>query len=65
MACKCDLCGGEPECVKVCQPNAIVYAEPDEASQKERRFQMSKEISEGEPADKRLAMARALRESYR
>jgi Fe-S-cluster-containing dehydrogenase component len=22
---KCDLCGGDPECVKVCEPMAIVY----------------------------------------
>ena len=22
---KCDLCGGEPECAKVCEPGAIVY----------------------------------------
>ena len=26
---KCDLCGGDPECVKVCEPAALVYADVD------------------------------------
>jgi Fe-S-cluster-containing hydrogenase component 2 len=28
-AIKCDLCGGDPMCVKVCQPGALVAFEPD------------------------------------
>ena len=31
---KCDLCGGEPECVKYCTPKAIEYLTPDEAAKK-------------------------------
>jgi len=27
IAVKCDLCNGEPECVKVCTPNALQYVE--------------------------------------
>lgn len=65
VAHKCDLCNGDPECVKVCQPNAIVYAEPKGASLKERQLQMSKEIAEGKPEDKRFAMAKIFRERYR
>ena len=26
---KCDLCGGDPECVKACKEGAIEYAEPE------------------------------------
>jgi Fe-S-cluster-containing hydrogenase component 2 len=65
LAYKCDLCEGDPECVMVCQPNAIVYALPDEASLEERQFQMSKKIGEGEPEDKRLAMARIFKKRSR
>jgi len=25
---KCDLCGGNPECVRVCEPKALDYVEP-------------------------------------
>ena len=65
LAYKCDLCGGDPECVKVCQPNAIIYAEPDKRSLKERQLQMSKKISSGEPEEKRRAMAEIFKERYR
>lgn len=27
---KCDLCQGDPACVRVCQPKALVYGYPDE-----------------------------------
>ena len=27
LAFKCDLCGGEPECVRVCEPKALDYVE--------------------------------------
>ena len=26
---KCDLCGGDPECVRVCETGALEYAEPE------------------------------------
>jgi anaerobic carbon-monoxide dehydrogenase iron sulfur subunit len=28
LAFKCDLCGGSPECVNVCEPKALDYVEP-------------------------------------
>lgn len=30
MVIKCDLCGGDPECVKICPNDAIEYVEADE-----------------------------------
>lgn len=34
---KCDYCNGEPECVRVCEPGAIVYVDSDESSLDKRR----------------------------
>ena len=34
---KCDFCDGEPACVKVCEPKAIVYAEMDDQSVAKRQ----------------------------
>jgi len=31
---KCDLCDGDPQCVKFCEPGAIRYEEPQELIQK-------------------------------
>jgi len=33
---KCDLCSGEPECVKYCTPKAIEYLTPGEAATKRK-----------------------------
>ncbi|MCD6323879.1 MAG: 4Fe-4S binding protein, partial [Desulfurococcales archaeon] len=30
MPIKCDLCGGDPECVKVCPHDALIFGEEDE-----------------------------------
>ena len=35
---KCDLCGGDPECVKVCTRDAIVLKEGDIASPARKAF---------------------------
>lgn len=32
IALKCDLCGGDPECVKVCYPRALQYVENQPAT---------------------------------
>ncbi|GAB4244996.1 MAG: 4Fe-4S dicluster domain-containing protein [Thermoleophilia bacterium] len=34
---KCDYCGGEPECVKLCEPRALTYVYSDESSQGKKR----------------------------
>ena len=26
---KCDLCSGDPQCVKICEPNALEYLDPE------------------------------------
>jgi len=43
IACKCDLCGGDPECARVCQPRAIEY-EPPEMLQFERMAQSASKL---------------------
>lgn len=35
-AAKCDLCGGDPTCVKFCEPQAIRFGEPEELAQEKR-----------------------------
>ena len=35
---KCDYCGGDPECVRVCEPGAIRYVHSDESAQHKRRL---------------------------
>ncbi len=31
---KCDLCGGDPECVKVCAPDALLYEDVSRSTQR-------------------------------
>ncbi|MFC1916719.1 4Fe-4S dicluster domain-containing protein [Chloroflexota bacterium] len=33
---KCDLCRGDPACVKVCEPKALTYADADESGTTQR-----------------------------
>lgn len=37
VAFKCDLCGGDPECVKYCVPGALKLASPQEQAKAKRR----------------------------
>jgi Fe-S-cluster-containing hydrogenase component 2 len=37
VAFKCDLCGGEPECVKYCLPGALTFAAPGDQARDKRR----------------------------
>lgn len=41
---KCDLCGGDPECVKVCPNEAIVFVEatPENLAKREQHIQLYK-----------------------
>lgn len=39
---KCDLCGGDPECVKFCLPGALTYVEKDKIGFSERREALRK-----------------------
>lgn len=42
IAFKCDFCGGDPECVKVCLPGALTYVEKDKIGFSERREALKK-----------------------
>ena len=53
LAYKCDLCGGDPACVKECHPQALVFAEPDEALTAARDFQMGQRVDKGDPESRR------------
>ena len=33
---KCDLCDGDPQCVKVCTFDALKFGEPEDTAQKKR-----------------------------
>lgn len=33
---KCDLCGGDPKCVKFCAPGAIKYVDPTESPERKK-----------------------------
>ncbi len=57
IALKCDLCNGEPACVEVCEPGALVFAEPDRELRSLRGTQMLNRCSEGSPAGKRRELA--------
>jgi carbon-monoxide dehydrogenase iron sulfur subunit len=37
QALKCDLCGGDPECVRFCAPGALRYESPESWPQKQRQ----------------------------
>jgi Fe-S-cluster-containing hydrogenase component 2 len=37
IAIKCDLCGGDPKCVKHCAPNALELMTSDRVAAKKRR----------------------------
>ena len=39
---KCDLCEGDPECVKICLPGALTYVEKDKVGFSERREALKK-----------------------
>ncbi len=39
---KCDLCGGDPNCVKFCVPNALKFIEADDTNLKKKRKALEK-----------------------
>lgn len=41
---KCDLCNGDPECVKFCPSEALVYKEIEESISKKRKEVADKEL---------------------
>jgi Fe-S-cluster-containing hydrogenase component 2 len=53
IAFKCDYCGGDPACVKECEPGAIVFVEGDKELRRLNGLQMKQRIDTGSPAEKR------------
>jgi len=60
LAHKCDLCGGDPACVKECYPAALVYQEKTPELLQLKGAQMKQRYSEGSPAEKRMRLGKAL-----
>lgn len=59
-AVKCDLCGGDPACVKECFPGALTFQEKTPELIKLRGKQMKQRSTEGSPAEKRCKLGKAL-----
>jgi len=53
IARKCDCCGGDPACVKECDPGALVYQEEDKRMKKLRALQMKQRFNSGTPQERR------------
>jgi len=65
IAYKCDYCGGDPACVKECQPGAILYAEGDKEIRKLRGIQMKQRIQSGSIEQERHSMGLSILERAR
>jgi Fe-S-cluster-containing dehydrogenase component len=57
---KCDLCGGDPACVKECRYEALVWAEPDSDLRRLRGLQMKQRSQDGAAPTKRHRLGKAL-----
>ncbi len=42
IAVVCDLCGGEPKCVKYCMQEALVFLKPEEYSLRKAEYHREK-----------------------
>jgi len=60
LAYKCDLCGGDPACVKECFPGALTFQEKTPELLKLKGAQMKQRSSEGAAAEKRCKLGEAL-----
>jgi len=59
-AAKCDLCNGDPACVKECFPGALSFAEKTPELIRKKGAQMKQRSNEGRPAEKRARLGKAL-----
>ncbi len=64
-AAKCDLCGGDPACVKECFPGALVCVEKSPELLKLKGAQMKQRSVEGSPEEKRFRLGRAILDQVR
>lgn len=65
VARKCDLCAGDPACVKECHADALVYLPPDSELIRLKASQMRSRTKNGSPRDKRQALAEKLLKNAR
>jgi Fe-S-cluster-containing hydrogenase component 2 len=65
IAYKCDLCGGDPACVKECHADALLYVPAEAELIRLKGQQMKTRSKEGSPADKRLCLAEKLLKNAR
>lgn len=65
LAYKCDYCGGDPACVKECEPGAIAFLVPNKTQMKQRNFQMKQRVETVSPEEKRITAAAKIFENVR
>ncbi len=54
---KCDLCGGDPACVKECLADALLFTQGDDELVRLKAAQMKCRTISGSPSEKRHVMA--------
>ena len=60
IAYKCNYCGGDPVCVKECQPGALVFQGQDKEMIKIKALQMKQRSQDGSPREKRHKLGLAV-----
>lgn len=65
IAYKCDLCGGDPACVKECHADALLFAPGDADLTSLKAAQMKCRTTTGSAGDKRRAMGEILMKKAR
>ena len=65
LAYKCDYCGGDPACVKECEPKALVYQEEEKEMRRLRGLQMKQRMESGTPEEKRNQLGQNLLKAAR
>lgn len=62
---KCDMCDGDPACVKECHSEALIHATGDPALFQLKAAQMKTRHNSGTPLEKRLKVAEVLKRNSR
>lgn len=65
IAYKCDLCDGDPACVKECHADALIFAAGDAEQFRLKAAQMKYRTISGSPADKRRVLGENLMKKAR
>jgi len=65
IAYKCDLCGGDPACVKECHADALLFVAGDSEQIRLKAAQMKHRTAFGSPCDKRRTLGENLMKKAR